>query len=185
VADDLNRILDENMPEENFFVIVNIAGRPDIDKIVSSLLPQGFKPLELSESDVKHITSAPKPINALRDIVINRINLTAISPFYTRAPVPDHMFFGREKEIAEVRSQVSTHSVVLIGGRRIGKTSTLQKIYRILAHEDSPVVPYYLDCSNMQKHSHFFRRIQRDWGVTVQDIDDPIEFDDVVQQIVS
>lgn len=183
VTEDLIRTVTRNVLEENFFFAVNIAGRNDMDRLLEPLRAQSYMPLELTEADIKHILSAPKPTFALRDIVINRINLTAISPFYTRAPVPDHMFFGREKEIADMRSELSTHSVALIGGRRIGKTSTLQKLNRALAHADGLLYPYYLDCSSVFTHKHFFRRIARDWGTKTENIDDPVEFDDVVSQL--
>jgi len=182
-AENLYRTVTANMLEENFFFVVNLTGRGDVDALLEPLRAQSYLPLELTESDIKHIASAPKPTNALRDIVISRINLAAISPFYTRAPVPDHMFFGREKEIADVRSKLATHSVVLIGGRRIGKTSTLQKIYRALMLSDSPILPMYLDCSNVMRHHHFFRRIARDWQIALDNMDDPIEFDEVVAQL--
>jgi hypothetical protein len=183
IADDLYRTIAPRPPEENFFFLVNVAGRNDLKRILEPLQAQGFMALDLGEADIKHIISAPKPTNALRDIVIERIDLTAISPFYTRAPVPDHMFFGREKEIADIRSKLNTHSVVLIGGRRIGKTSTLQKVYRTMQGEQSLMMPYYLDCSNMFKQRHLFRRIQQDWGIEVEDMDDPIEFDQVVASL--
>jgi hypothetical protein len=182
LAEDLFRTVSAIMPDENFFIVVDLTERNDLGRILESLREQGFLPMLLNEADVKHIVSAPKPSFALRDLVIERIDLSAISPFYTRAPVPDHMFFGREKEIADVRSKLNTHSVVLIGGRRIGKTSSLQKINRALTKTpDSPMIPYYMDCSNFLKHRHFFRRMMQDWGVEVDDIDDPFEFDQVVR----
>jgi len=183
VEEELFELITENMPEENFFFIVNLVQRGDLAQILDPLRGQSFLPLELTEADIKHIVSAPKPTNALGDLVVGRINLTAVSPFYTRAPVPDHMFFGREREIADVRSKLASHSVVLIGGRRIGKTSTLQKINRALSVSDAPTVPYYLDCSNALKHRHFFRRISREWGVRIAETADPVEFDDVVDQL--
>lgn len=183
VREDLFRVVTMPMLEGNFFFLIDLTNRDDIEYLLDPLREQSFLPLALAEADVKHIVSAPRPLNALSDIVINRINLTAISPFYTRAPVPDHMFFGREREIADVRSKLTTHSVVLLGGRRIGKTSTLQKIYRTLDSKESKLVPYYMDCSNVLEHRHFFRRIQSEWRLPVGGIQDPILFDEVVELI--
>ncbi len=183
VQEDLQRVVTTPMLEENFFILIDLANRDDLDYLLDPLREHSFLPLALSEADVKHIVSAPRPVNALGDMVVNRINLSAVSPFYTRAPVPDHMFFGREKEIADVRSKLTTHSVVLLGGRRIGKTSTLQKLYRSLNTSESRLVPYYLDCSNVLEHRHFFRRIQSEWKVPVSNLDDPILFDETVEHL--
>jgi hypothetical protein len=183
VLEDLQRVVTMSSLEENFFFLVDLVNRDDLEHLLEPLREHSLIPLALSEADVKHVVSAPRPMNALSDIVVNRIDLTAISPFYTRAPVPDHMFFGREREIADVRSKLITHSVVLIGGRRIGKTSTLQKIYRTLKTEESKLQPYYLDCSNVMEHRHFFRRIQRDWKLPTGSIEDPILFDEVVDML--
>ncbi|MBZ0309040.1 MAG: AAA family ATPase, partial [Anaerolineae bacterium] len=183
LREDLYRVVTMASLEENFFFLVDMVNRNDMNYLLEPLREHSLLPLVLSESDVKHVVSAPHPMNALIDLVINRINLTAISPFYTRAPVPEKMFFGREKEIAEVRSKLMTNSVVLIGGRRIGKTSTLQKIYREFEKEGSKLQPYYLDCSNVMEHSHFFRRIQRDWKLPVSHVQSAILFDEVVDML--
>ena len=63
------------------------------------------------------LLGARLPTRALSDYVLDQVNLTTVSPFYTRGPVPEHMFFGREREINEVRSKLRTHSVALIGPR--------------------------------------------------------------------
>ena len=118
--------------EEQFAFVVNVNGRPDIDEIRRAAAPDRLHELVLDEADVKHLISARQPTRALSDLVLDQVSLTTVSPFFTRGPVPEHMFFGREREINEVRSKLRTHSVALIGGRRIGKTSTLQRIQRLL-----------------------------------------------------
>ncbi|MBN1201439.1 MAG: AAA family ATPase [Anaerolineae bacterium] len=166
--------------EEQFAFVVNVNGRSDIDQIVEPLRRVDFTVLVLDEADVKHLIGARLPTHALSDLVLNQVNLTTISPFYTRGPVPEHMFFGREREINEVRSKLRTHSVALIGGRRIGKTSTLQRIMRLLKRHDSEYAPYYLDCHGATRYRSFFWLINRRWQVDIHQEANPVEVEDVL-----
>src|SRR5258708_9908374 len=92
------------------------------------------------------------------------------------------MFYGREREIKDVRRKIKTHSVALIGGRRIGKTSTLQQIERLLAVQDSGYVPYYLDCHNAMQYSHFYNNMMGRGRITTG-VPDTAAFEDVVTEI--
>ncbi len=169
--------------EEQFAFVVNITGRPDIDKVLEPLRHVDFTVLVLDEADVKHLIGAQRPTRALGDLVLDQVHLTTVSPFYTRGPVPEHMFFGREREINEVRSKLRTHSVALIGGRRIGKTSTLQRIQRLLAAADSEYAPYYLDCHGATTYRSFFWLINRRWNVNIPQDADPVQFELVVEEL--
>ena len=166
--------------EEQFVFIVNIAGRPDIDAIIEPLRRVDFTVLVLTEADIKHLIGARLPTRALSDLVLDHVNLTTVSPFFTRGPVPEHMFFGREREINEVRSKLRSHSVALIGGRRIGKTSTLQRIQRLLQPTDGDYAPYYLDCHGATNYHSFFWLINRRWNVNIDQDVTPVQFEDVI-----
>lgn len=166
--------------EEHFAFVVNVNGRPDMEEILEPLRRVDFTILELREADVKHLIGARLPTRALSDLVLDQVSLTTVSPFFTRGPVPDHMFFGREREINEVRSKLRSHSVALIGGRRIGKTSTLQRIQRALEPEESEYIPYYLDCHGATQYKSFFWLVNRRWEVDVNQDAHPVEFEDVI-----
>jgi hypothetical protein len=171
--------------EEQFAFVVNITRRPDIEEIVEPLRRVDFTILVLEEADIKHLIGARLPTRALSDLVLDQVSLTTVSPFYTRGPVPEHMFFGREREIAEVRSKLRTHSVALIGGRRIGKTSTLQRIQRSLEPEESDYVPYYLDCHGATNYRSYFWLINRRWGVDIAQDANPVQFEEVIAQLAA
>jgi hypothetical protein len=158
-AEELSKAIFESVTplplEEQFVFVVNISRRPDIDNVLDTLRKVDYTVLVLNEAEVKHLIGARLPTRALSDLVLDKVSLTTVSPFYTRGPVPEHMFFGREREINEVRSKLRSHSVALIGGRRIGKTSTLQRIQRMLEHAESDYVPYYLDCHGATNYKSF------------------------------
>ena len=88
--------------------MVNIGNRPDIDTVVDTLRKVDYTVLVLEEAEIKHLIGARLPTRALSDLVLDKVSLTTVSPFYTRGPVPEHMFFGREREINEVRSKLRT-----------------------------------------------------------------------------
>src|SRR4029077_8252952 len=125
---------------------------------------ESYNVVILDEARFKRVVGSRQPLTALGEVVLAEVDLTLASPFYTKSPVPERMFYGRDREIKDVRSKIKTHSVALIGGRRIGKTSTLHQIERMLHVPDSGYVPYYLDCHNSMQYTHFFNSIQRRWG---------------------
>jgi hypothetical protein len=180
LREDVLRALTPLPLEEQFAFVVNLTGRPDIDEIIEPLRRVDFTVLVLDEADIKHLVSARLPTRALSDLVLDQVSLTTVSPFYTRGPVPEHMFFGREREISEVRSKLRTHSVALIGGRRIGKTSALQRLHRLFTSADSEYAPYYLDCHGATNYNSFFWLIGRRWEVNISEDAHPVQFEDVI-----
>lgn len=180
LAQELYRAVTPLPLEEQFLLVINAGGRHDIDRIIRPLQDVNYTVLVLNEAHVRHILAAREPARALSDFVLSQVRLATVSPFFTRGPVPDHMFFGREREISDVRSKLRTHSVALIGGRRIGKTSTLQRIQRVLQAPDSEYAPYYLDCHGATQYRTFFWLINRRWGVDISPDASPVQFEDVV-----
>lgn len=180
VTEEVQRAIAPLPLEEPFAFVVNVTGRSDIDEIVEPLRRADFTILVLGEADIKHLIGARLPTRALSELVLEHVSLTTVSPFYTRGPVPEHMFFGRDRETSEVRSKLRTHSVALIGGRRIGKTSTLQRIQRLLKPVDSEYVPYYLDCHGATNYEALFWLISRRWEVDIPAQASPVQFEEVV-----
>ncbi|MBI5959637.1 MAG: AAA family ATPase [Chloroflexi bacterium] len=183
VGEEIERAMALLPLEEQFAFVVNLTGRRDMDELLAPLRRIDFTSLVLTEADIKHIVSARQPTRALGDLVLDQVSLTTVSPFYTRGPVPEHMFFGREREISEVRSKLRTHSVALIGGRRIGKTSTLQRIQRLLKPIESDYVPYYLDCHNATNYQSFFWLVNKRWELDLPANVNPVQFEDAVNAL--
>jgi hypothetical protein len=170
---------------EPFLFLVNVNNRRDMEVVVEGLRNESFNVVILDEAQFKRVVGSRKPLSMLGEIVLTEVDLTLVSPFYTKAPVPERMFYGREREIKDVRRKIKTHSVALIGGRRIGKTSTLHQIDRLLRVPDSGYMPYYLDCHNAMQYSHFFNSIARRWGIRPASAPDPTCFEDVVAELAA
>ncbi len=89
---------------------------------------------------------APEPTRILRSLLLSHLNLTSVSPFITTGPVSPLKFFGRERELRMIADQAGNTSFVVVGGRRIGKSSMLRRLYaRDLFTKGFSTL--YFDCS--------------------------------------
>ena len=69
------------------------------------------------------------PVGELLDFISAQLPLATLAPYETRAPVSGSRFFGRDYEISKILANPDTNFVIL-GIRRIGKTSLLHEIWR-------------------------------------------------------
>lgn len=115
----------------------------------------------LSRVDLERILESTEPQNALRHLILSQADLASI-PFYdTSGPTPSDMFFGRERELQELCDHVASTSYVLIGGRRIGKTSILKQLERVRLPE-SGFHTFYHDCSYTPTQTEMLRSLVAD-----------------------
>lgn len=121
-----------------------------------------FDMITLGETELRQYVVARNSQNHFRQSVLRGINLSTISPFVTSGSTPELMFFGRENELREIVVHASTNSYAVIGGRRIGKTSLLNRLY----HRRLPAAGFctvYQDCSSLRTFEDFFKCSIRDW----------------------
>jgi hypothetical protein len=81
---------------------------------------------------------------ALRHRLNNEEIRDFLSPYQKQHPVSGWRFFGRKKELRQLTS--SKGNVVVVGGRRVGKTSLLKEAYRSL--QEAGQTAYYVDVQN-------------------------------------
>jgi len=62
------------------------------------------------------------PKRHLSNLILTQSDLAKISPYVLRGATPSKVFYGRDEEEAALVGTLSTNSVALLGGRRIGKT---------------------------------------------------------------
>lgn len=117
---------------------------------------------------LRHIIMAKHPERRLIDIILSQVDLTVVSPYVTSGPVPENMFFGRDNELKTITRKIKDASFALVGGRKIGKTSTLSKVYRMLA-ETMDHFPLYLDCQPVRDYGTFFEAVSAIWEVQLPD----------------
>ncbi len=106
------------------------------------------------------ILQSRRPSGKLLDLISGQVPISNLAPYETSSPVTGSRFFGREYEISKILGNPDTNYTIL-GIRRIGKTSLLREIERILKEdEDSPSV-IYLDCSDLLSSEDYIREVVR------------------------
>ena len=101
-----------------------------IEKLRKRLKLVGQDLVISNKTDAIRITAFRKPIDEYRKLIF----LQASAPllFVTQGGVPDNMFFGREKQLKTIMEQVrADRSCMVIGGRKYGKTSILERLQRV------------------------------------------------------
>ncbi|MCC7155545.1 MAG: ATP-binding protein [Bryobacterales bacterium] len=114
--------------------------------------------------DRHHLSSIIGSGSAQRlvEIILEQgIELSSISPYAVRGPVSDRMFFGREREIKSIAQAIRTGDYAVLGGRRIGKSSTLLKLARLL-NNDPRYHAVYLNCEDKFCASELTDALARD-----------------------
>ncbi|MEW6280828.1 MAG: AAA family ATPase, partial [Candidatus Eremiobacterota bacterium] len=114
---------------------------------LSSLLR--YDVIVLGRDDLRDMIRSRNRLSALVARILEQVDLTVVSPFVTEGPVPSSMFFGREGEIKEILYRLDNTNVALIGPRRIGKTSVLQRVLASLRRAERPLC--YLDCQALAR----------------------------------
>lgn len=111
----------------------------------------------------------------LIEIILSQgVELSALSPYVFKGPVPDKMFFGRETEVKEITRMIENRDYTIVGGRRIGKSSTLLKIDRLL-NNDPRYRAIYFNCEDKFDYEDLFQALGEEFQ---QDFDgyDPLNF---------
>jgi ATPase domain predominantly from Archaea len=119
-----------------------------------------YTPVLLGQEEQKRIMKSRRPSGELLDLIAAQITISNLSPYETRAPVTGSRFFGREHEITRIISNPDTNYSIL-GIRRIGKTSLLREIERILKEGEDPAHVVYLECSDLLSMDDYVREVVR------------------------
>jgi ATPase domain predominantly from Archaea len=119
-----------------------------------------YTPVLLGQEEQKRIMKSRRPSGELLDLIAAQITISNLSPYETRAPVTGSRFFGREHEITRIISNPDTNYSIL-GIRRIGKTSLLREIERILKEGEDPAHVVYLECSDLLSMDDYIREVVR------------------------
>jgi hypothetical protein len=84
------------------------------------------------------------------------IELSSLSPYSFRGPVSENMFFGREREIKTISQTIQNGDYAVVGGRRIGKSSILLKLTRLL-NNDPRYCAMYINCEEKFDYENLFQ----------------------------
>ncbi len=108
----------------------------------------------------EQILQSRRPSGELLDLISAQVPISTLAPYETRAPVTGSRFFGREYEMSRILGNPDTNHAIL-GIRRIGKTSLLREIERILMEEQEAANVVYLECSDLLTTDDYIREVVR------------------------
>lgn len=148
-----------------FALIVDLRDAPSADarQSLKHLVRQAIHDfIVLDGSDIRRLLAARDHARRLVELILDQVDLTVVSPYVTSGPVPANMFFGREHELKTIVRTIRDANFAIVGGRKIGKTSVLARVYRLL-QEVPECQPYYLDCQAIHSHPDLFQAIDTMW----------------------
>jgi AAA+ ATPase superfamily predicted ATPase len=114
----------------------------------------------IGAEEQERILKSRRPSGELLDLISAQVPISILSPYETRAPVTGSRFFGREQEISRILSNPDTNHAIL-GIRRIGKTSLLREIERLLLEREEATRVVYLECSDLLSTDDYIREVVR------------------------
>lgn len=136
----------------------------------------------LDREHVASIVAANSSQRLIEIILAQGIELSSLSPYVIRGPVPANMFFGREREIKTITQSIQRGNYAIVGGRRIGKSSILQRVDRLL-DGDPRYQPCYLSCEDVFDRTSFYQSLQDRFEGLVSDGARPVSFRRLLAEI--
>ena len=151
-----------------FALIIDLndfADRLDQSKNLKNLVREMIHDfIVLNGQDLRQIIIARDAGKRLVEIMLQQVDLTVVSPYVTSGPVPENMFFGRDHELKTITRKIDETSFAMIGGRKIGKTSILAKVYRLLSENRQDEQALYLDCQSVTQYDSFLEAVNTIWN---------------------
>ncbi|MEJ2209922.1 MAG: AAA family ATPase [Anaerolineae bacterium] len=114
----------------------------------------------IGAEDQARVLDSRRPSGELLDLIAAQVPISTLAPYETRAPVTGSRFFGREYEISRIVGSPDTNHAIL-GIRRIGKTSLLREVERLLREAHDPAQIVYLECSDLLSTDDYVREVVR------------------------
>jgi hypothetical protein len=114
----------------------------------------------IGQEEQRRILQSRRPSGELLDLISAQVPISNLAPYETRAPVTGSRFFGREYEMSRIVGNPDTNHAIL-GIRRIGKTSLLRELERILREAQDPAHVVYLECSDLLTTDDYIREVVR------------------------
>jgi hypothetical protein len=130
---------------------------------------------------LKLFTEKDHPRENFISILLQQADLTKISPFILHSATPHRIYYGRERESSIIFNTLSSNSVVILGSRRIGKTSFMRNVQKNLIDANYSV--FYGDCQTVKDWVGFAAMARRNWDVDLSDDFTPQNMFELIDQL--
>ena len=157
-----------------------IESRDQIHKVLGGISRENIVVLG-RENWLDIITSKQLLHTEFMQNIQEQVDLYFLSPYQETAPTKLDMFYGRTKEISQISEAIDNVSVVLLGARRIGKTSLLQATQQVL--ESRKKILLYMDCYYINNILDFFGEISDKWRTYLPKLNRQSGLDDFMRAI--
>ena len=147
---------ERNLSRQIVLVLLDGASQPLLRQTASP----AYKMVVIGAEEQERVLQSRRPSGELLDMISAQVPISNLAPYETRAPVTGSRFFGREYEISRILGNPDTNHAIL-GIRRIGKTSLLREIERILKEDSDPGHVVYLECSDLLSTDDYIREVVR------------------------
>lgn len=137
--------------------------RMEVESLLSRAQSRSIDIVIAGQQDLRGLLTAQDARQALRHLVLSHVRLrSGLSPYVPTGPTTDNMFFGRSSELRDITEHATESSFAVIGGRRIGKTSLMQRLHHIRL-PSAGYCSIYHDCSLTPTLADFKRAPIREW----------------------
>ncbi len=191
--DELNSILNSLQMKHRFAILIpftnEVRTRLTIEEKLKNREARGTENLViLSISDILQIlASHRRNINdAFMDAIHSQVDLQIFYDIYGYfGPVNHDMFYGRTAELGNIYETLDgENSVTIMGTRKLGKTSLLHTLSRLLNERGKKV--FYADCHPVYDYTGFYYQISEEWRVPEIDFEkfsEPLHFTRLINEI--
>lgn len=137
--------------------------KTEIESLLSRAQSHSIDVVVTGQQEFRSLLIAQDPRQAFRHLVLGHVRLrSGLSPYVATGPTTDNMFFGRSAELRDITEHADESSFAVIGGRRIGKTSLLQRLHRVRL-PGAGFYSAYHDCSLTPTLADFKKALIREW----------------------
>lgn len=182
-GDNARRVMEEAMteigyPEDSPYLLLC---RETPIRNERNLLPRTHPKLVIGEDEQETLLLTPKPNDALTGYLVTRGLFEDLSPYTTAGEVKSKdMFFGRSTILEKIGS-MQKRGHLIVGPRRIGKSSLLKLLeQRMLARGDIEVV--FLDFYGIKRHEKVARKLARKLRIDVPTSASRTQFTDILRR---
>ncbi|MEM7345905.1 MAG: AAA family ATPase, partial [Chloroflexota bacterium] len=137
----------------------------------------------LSSDQVLDILTAREPNAYLVTQILSQVDLTTISPFQDSGPCPPNMFFGREFEIKQIVEGIGRGDFAVVGNRKAGKTSLLQRLNTNLVTHPR-FLPWLINCQIVNDADSFYSEFEVESDLTLDNYT-PEAFEKLMRTLVT
>ncbi len=145
----------------NETILVCVDGpAEDVRRRLSASLTQF---IVLDQRQQKEIHSSDSPTRVMLDLMLAQMSRSQLAPYETSHSVTGSRFFGREQDLKTILRHKRDTNFIIIGIRRIGKSSLLREIEFQLNRDDPPqdaqIRRVYIDCSLIKSEEDLYSEI--------------------------